>query len=85
MVFISGQATALDKRPAGEIQGRASVNRPDKAFEARALMFVAVEGTQFLFFTCLAGGPTAAEADRRFATYLPLFRLMAGSIVFPDR
>ncbi len=85
MNFVSGQSARLDDHPAGEVQGRMSVDRAGKAIEARTLMVITVDGRNFFLLTCLAGGPTAAEADRRYAAYLPLFRLIANSITFPDR
>ena len=85
LIFVSGQSTTLDNHPAGEVQGRTSVNRAGNALEARTLMFLTAEGTKFFMLTCLTGGPTRADADRKYAAYLPLFRLIAGSIVFQDQ
>jgi hypothetical protein len=85
MVFLSGQATTLDGVATTEVQARQSVNRAGNAFEARTLIMMNVSGRNFFTFTCLVGGATQADADRRFAAYLPVFRLIAGSIVFPDQ
>jgi len=85
LVFISGQSTTLDGVPAGEVQSRQSVNRAGSSFQARTLIMMAVPGTSFFSLTCLVGGATEAEADRRYAAYLPVFRLIANSIVFPDQ
>ena len=85
LTFVSGQATSLDGIPTGEVQARHKVNRAGTAFEARTLLMMTASGTNLFILTCLTGAATPAEADRRFAAYLPLFRLIANSIVFPDR
>ena len=85
LVFLGGQSTTLDGAPAGEVETRQSVNRAGSAFQARTLIMMAVTGTNFFTLTCLVGAPTEAEADRRYAAYLPLFRQIANSIVFPDQ
>ena len=83
-IFVAGQSTRLDTHPAAEIQTRQSTNRAGTALEARSVLYLTSDGTNIFLLTCLAGGRTAAEADRRYAAYLPLFRQIANSIVFPN-
>ncbi|MGZ8997470.1 MAG: hypothetical protein ACXW2T_01305 [Allosphingosinicella sp.] len=85
MIFVSGQSTTLDAHPGAEVQVRQSVNRAGSTLEARIVMFATTDKTNIFLLTCMAGGRTAADADGRSAAYLPLFRLIAGSIVFPDQ
>jgi hypothetical protein len=84
-IFVAGQATTLDARPAAEIQARQSINRAGTALEARMIMYLTTNGTNIFLLTCVAGGRTAAEADGRYSAYLPLFRQIANSIVFPGQ
>ena len=85
MIYITGQSTTLDAHPASELQGRKAVNRAGIAFETRIVLYATADGTNLFLLNCVVPGRTAAEADRRFAIFLPLFRSMANSIVFPNQ
>lgn len=85
MTLVAAQATTLDNQQAVEIQVRQSVNRGGVAVEARMVMFMAVYRDSLVNLTCGTGAPTAQDAELRYRAYLPLFRRVAGSVIFQDQ
>lgn len=85
VILVSSQATSLDGQPGSELVTRQSLNRAGVPIEARLVLYFVAYGENFGVLTCGAGGRTAAEADGRFAAYLPLFRRIALSVVFQNR
>lgn len=84
-ILLSSQATNLDTQPGSELIIAQNLNRAGVAIEVRLLLYFVAYGQDFVVLTCGAGGRTPADADRLFQAYLPLFRLVALSVVFQDR
>ena len=84
-ILVASQATSLDGQPGSELMIRQSLNRAGVAIESRLVLYFVAYGQDFVVLTCGAGGRSAADADRLFQTYLPLFRRIALSVVFQDR
>jgi hypothetical protein len=85
MTIISSQSTTLGDQPAGEVQYKQPMNVAGQRMDIRGLIFATAVETRLLIITCSAGGETQAEAEGDFQVYVPIFRRIAGSIVFPDR
>jgi hypothetical protein len=83
--LVGAQATSLDGLPAIEIQLRQRPSVAGRSLEIRQVVFMTFYRQHTLSIVCTAGGATAGEADARYATYLAVFRTIAGSIVFPDQ
>ena len=85
VTIVSSQATGLDGQPGSELITRQSLNRAGVALETRLVLYFVAYGENFVVLTCGAGARDAADADRRFEAYMPLFRRIALSVVFQDR
>lgn len=81
---ISSQATVLDRLPAAELMFETGVSRPRVNLRVKTIIFIAAYQTNLIQLTCSAGGTSEAETAARFAAYLPLYRLIAGSITVHD-
>jgi hypothetical protein len=84
MTIISSQSTTLGEQPAGEVQYKQPIDVAGRRMDIRGLIFATAVHTKLMIVTCSAGGESQAEAESDFQTYLPVFRRIAGSIVFPD-
>ena len=84
-ILVSSQATSLDGQPGSELMIGQSLNRAGVPVEARLVLYFVAYGQNFVVLTCSAGARTAADADRQFQAYLPLFRRVALSVVFQDQ
>lgn len=85
--FHSGKTTKVDGLTAGVTEYSMRQERAGEALESHYVSFVFVFDTKFISFQGSVGAPnTTKEAQAaRMAEYLPLFTLMAASIVVEDR
>ena len=85
MTVISSQSTTLGEQPAGEVQYKQPINVAGRSMDIRGMIFATAADTKLLIVTCSAGGETQAEAESDFQVYLPVFRRIAATIVFPNQ
>jgi hypothetical protein len=81
----TAQPTRIDGLTAVEMIYETAVHQGRLARSVKTVQFVTVWGRSFIQLTCGLGALDRAQALARFAAYLPLFRLIANSIVVHDR
>lgn len=79
------QATTIDGLTAAEAIYEAGFTQGGMAGRVKTVQFITVFGRSFIQLSCGVGARDRAPAIARFAAYLPLFRLIANSIVVHDR
>jgi len=82
---VSSRATTIDGLPATELMFETSVDRAGQTFRARTIIYITSWRTSIVQLTCLAAGADQSQMTARFDAYLPVFRLVANSLVVHDR
>jgi hypothetical protein len=81
----ASRATTIDGLPATELVFETTVDRAGQAIRARTVIYITAWRTSLIQLTCLAAGADQSQMEPRFDAYLPVFRLVANSLVVHDR
>jgi hypothetical protein len=79
------RATTIDGLPATELVFETIVDRAGQTIRARTIIYITSWRTSLIQLTCLAAGADQPQMAARFDAYLPVFRLVANSLVVHDR
>jgi len=82
---VASQATTIDGLPAAQTVFEMTVDRAGQTIRAKTIIFATAFRTSLIQLTCLAAGADPSAMAARFDAYLPLFRLVANSLVVHDR
>lgn len=82
---VTSRATTIDGLPATELFFETIVDRAGQTIHARTVIYITSFRTSLIQLTCLAAGADQPQMTARFDAYLPLFRLVANSVVVHDR
>lgn len=82
---VTSQATTIDGLPAAQLIFEVTVDRAGQAIRARTIIFATAYRTSLIQLTCLAAGADQPQMAARFDAYLPVFRLVANTLVVHDR
>jgi hypothetical protein len=82
---VGSRATTIDGLPASELMFETTVDRAGQVIRARTVIYITSFRTSLIQLTCLAAGADQAQMAARFDAYLPVFRLVANSLVVHDR
>ncbi len=85
--LIAAKATKIEGLPAGIMEYSMRQERAGMTADMRFVAFIFVHGTTMVQLQCSVVAPVAQSASlpQRMTEFMPLFTLMANSIVLPDK
>lgn len=85
--FISAKPTKIEGLPAGILEYSMRQERAGLSIDMQVVAFIFIHEATMVQVLCSVGGGSdqAASFPKRMAEFMPLFTLMANSIVLPDR
>lgn len=85
--LIASGRTKLEGEPAAWMIVAAKLERAGITVETRAMTFIVIRDNSMIQLQCMVGGPPSARrlVSQRFDANVPLFRLIANSLVLQDK
>ena len=85
--FLDAKATKVEGMPAGILEYSMRGERAGMKIDMRTVSFIFIHASTMVWVSCsVSMPPTTSDAlTQRMAEFMPLFTLMANSIVLPDK
>jgi len=83
--FISAKKIYLDGQVSGEVIFSSTIRRLDFSIRMKAIHFIAIIKGKMFFLQCGVTAVKNQDLDVKFNLFLPLFKKVANSLVFPEK
>jgi hypothetical protein len=83
--FVSAQKIYLDGQVGGQIIFSSTIKRLDFSIGLKSIHYITIVEGKMFFLQCMISSYNNQDLSDRFNLFLPLFKKVANSLVFPDQ